>query len=150
MRAVPSQAFVADHRISVWRFVAAVAAASLLFSLVFYPLGAELIGVGHGPDMEVSLLAREAGEIFAVLLAASAGVWWALWRLKLRGWAASILAGGALVCGLAYAAMAPRGLFIALPGTHGLPPPWITALWSIPQGLMLGWAIWRFAARPAA
>lgn len=146
---VDAQAFVADHRISPGRFVGVVAAVSAVVALLggwaastAHVDGGPALGGGAG----VATAAIGGVVLFCGLLATAGPLWWLLWRLRWRGWAASLLAGALLVCGVegAYAAvlMAIGARFVA-------GAVWLVPLYSAPLGFGLGWVLWRVAVRPA-
>ncbi len=146
MRALMSEAFVADHRISRVRFAAVAAALALLLAGF---VGVMMFGAA-GPLIAVGFAAFAAVLVFVGILTVAGGVWWGLWRLRLRGWASSILAGGLLVVlveGIEWALILGAGA--RLEGKTDPGTIWIAILYSAPLGMAFGWIIWRFAVRPA-
>lgn len=147
MRALPSQAFVAPLRISPARFCLAVAAVAALFGAVAAYAFSKAPMRGAPPGFEAYFVpvgaCLTALVAFASLLLTSAPLWWALGRLGLRGWASSLLAGGALAV-----------VLFSIPFVVGrntiesTAPLWLVVLGQAPFGFFYGWVIWRIAFVP--
>lgn len=146
MRAVPSQAFVADLRLSPVRFCLAVASVAALIGAVaaFTLSKAPMTGAPWPAAYTAPVGGLATGTfVFVVMLPVSAPVWWALCRLNLRGWASSLLAGGVLVTALCSIPVLSGANTI-----QSSAPLWLVVLGQAPFGLTYGWIIWRISFLP--
>lgn len=151
MRAVLSEAFVAGHRISPWRVTAVVAVIAAALMIPFGIIVWSLPTPNARTPVVAGLLLVTGLIFFLGMLAVIGTVWWLLWRLRWRGWAASILAGGLLVVAVELGAWAAMKAFAGAHVPLGAKPTpiWLLALYSASLGFGLGWIIWRVAYRPA-
>ncbi len=147
MRAIVSEAFVADHRFSRRRFVGM---AGVLAMLLAFFTGMMSLATNTKPDVAVGMSVMSGLVLFVALLAIAGSAWWLLWRLHWRGWASSILAGGALfalVDLVVWGVASGTGAMVAAAGASSTPMG-LTVLYAALIGMAFGAIIWRYAVRP--